>query len=310
MRKIKLLSIDQLKALALNSVSAAEVCRKLGYADTSGTTTRLRRKLLVLGIDISHWTGQSWSKGKTVLEDGRLRPARSSAEIFSTSSNASPHYARKLILNRKLLSYNCSICLMPPIWRDKPITLQLDHINGNRTDQRLENLRWLCPNCHCQTDTYGGKNNKKAKSPTPDDVLISALKTTSNIWQALKLADLANGRNYSRAKKLIKEHSIDQLVPAPLTKKACIDCQAEIHNNSIRCVSCNSTANNKIVWPTNEDLSKLVWSVPSSKLAIQLGVSDKAIEKRCKRLHLAKPPRGYWAKISKNIDHDGTPTRG
>jgi hypothetical protein len=52
----------------------------------------------------------------------------------------------------------------------------------------------------------------------------------------------------------------------------------------------------KATWPTHEDLRRLVWEIPSSSLAKQIGVSDKAVEKRCKRLGISKPPRGYWAK--------------
>ena len=53
----------------------------------------------------------------------------------------------------------------------------------------------------------------------------------------------------------------------------------------------------KIVWPSAEALEKLIWEKPTSQVAKDLGVSDKAIEKHCKKLALKKPPRGYWAKI-------------
>jgi len=65
------------------------------------------------------------------------------------------------LLKEEGLINKCAICSMLPIWNNKPITLQLDHINGINTDNRLENLRLLCPNCHSQTDTYTGRNTKK-----------------------------------------------------------------------------------------------------------------------------------------------------
>ena len=58
---------------------------------------------------------------------------------------------------RKFIEYRCVHCGIDE-YNGKPITLQIDHINGVNTDHRKTNLRWLCPNCHTQTDTWGHKN--------------------------------------------------------------------------------------------------------------------------------------------------------
>lgn len=65
------------------------------------------------------------------------------------------------LLKAGLLQNVCSICASPPIWNNKHLTLQLDHINGVRSDNRITNLRILCPNCHTQTDTFAGKISQK-----------------------------------------------------------------------------------------------------------------------------------------------------
>lgn len=70
---------------------------------------------------------------------------------------------KKRLIRAGLLIYVCSECNMVPVWNNKKLTLQIDHINGVSNDNRLENLRILCPNCHTQTKTYGGKNSKTAE---------------------------------------------------------------------------------------------------------------------------------------------------
>lgn len=67
---------------------------------------------------------------------------------------------KKKLLKHNLLEYKCYVCDNPGNWNGKVLSLQLDHINGISNDNRLCNLRLLCPNCHSQTDTYAGKKNK------------------------------------------------------------------------------------------------------------------------------------------------------
>jgi Zn finger protein HypA/HybF involved in hydrogenase expression len=67
---------------------------------------------------------------------------------------------KERLLNNKKWEYSCSMCGLSSIWNNKPLSLHIDHINGNPFDNRLENLRFICPNCHSQTDTFGSKNRK------------------------------------------------------------------------------------------------------------------------------------------------------
>jgi 5-methylcytosine-specific restriction endonuclease McrA len=74
-----------------------------------------------------------------------------------------PHFQtfklKNRLLKNKIVENKCSICDIEE-WNDKKINMELDHIDGNRTNHKLENLRMLCPNCHSQTDTYRAKNIK------------------------------------------------------------------------------------------------------------------------------------------------------
>jgi Zn finger protein HypA/HybF involved in hydrogenase expression len=208
MSKINKIPLSDIEKAAKESYSCSEACRKLGLPDRSGTITRLRSHIIKNNIDISHWTGKLWSKGKTSLDDSRIR-SKDAKDIFSENSNASPCYVRKLIIKRNLLEYKCQICFMGPFWNNKEIKFQLDHVNGCRTDHRLENLRWLCPNCHSQTETYGGKNKSyTGRKKVSDEKLLTALEKSDSIRQALILVDLDNGRNYERVKKLLKNKNM------------------------------------------------------------------------------------------------------
>ena len=80
-------------------------------------------------------------------------------ELFCKNSKHPRTVLRRTIINEKLIPYKCAICGIVE-WNGKNISLELDHINGENNDNKLENLRFLCPNCHSQTITYGSKNKK------------------------------------------------------------------------------------------------------------------------------------------------------
>lgn len=203
--RIKNIKYEDLLTAVAKVYSCAELCRFFNLSSTGGTVSRLNQRIKILNLDTSHWTGQRWNKGKSSLDDKRIR-VKSTENIFSEESNASASYVRKLILTKNLIEYKCKICNLVDIWNGKKLNLQLDHINGIRNDHRLQNLRWLCANCHSQTETFCARNIKK--KPVSDLDLIDALKTTSNIRQALIKVGLNNGQHYKRAKKLIKKYGL------------------------------------------------------------------------------------------------------
>jgi len=140
----------------------------------------------------------NWAKGKTITPD---------SEIFTENSTYSNEMVKHRIVKGDLLEYKCSNpkCGITE-WCDESIVLDLDHINGNNTDNRLSNLRYLCPNCHSQTDTYKGRNKNTGKLKVTDTELLAAYKECNNIRQALiSVGIAAKGGNYERLKKLISK---------------------------------------------------------------------------------------------------------
>lgn len=109
---------------------------------------------------------RGWSKGKTAVTDPAV--SRSSKNkwtfetVFCQSSCANRGYVRSLLVKLQNRGNQCEICLIKD-WNGSQITFELDHINGIRDDNRLENLRFLCPNCHSQTDTFRNKNCNKTR---------------------------------------------------------------------------------------------------------------------------------------------------
>ena len=99
---------------------------------------------------------------------------------------------------------HCSHCGLSE-WRGQPITLELEHKDGNHMNDERDNLEAVCPNCHSLTDTWRGKNQGNSKQgKISDNILIEALKATETIRQALIVVGLSpRGNNYVRAKRLL-----------------------------------------------------------------------------------------------------------
>jgi hypothetical protein len=94
-------------------------------------------------------------------------------------------------------------------------------------------------------------------------------------------------------------------IPKDKLPKYC-KCGEQIYKYSASCRKCVNKGKCKIKWPSKEELSLLLWQKPTSILAKELGVSDSAIGKRCRLLHISKPKRGYWEKVfHSKVGHGG-----
>jgi|LakMenEpi03Aug12_release.lakeMendotaPanAssembly.Ray.scaffolds.fasta_scaffold258570_2 hypothetical protein len=125
-------------------------------------------------------------------------------EIFIKNS---PIYNVKSFLIKKQIKDHtmCEICKIKD-WNGGELKMQLDHINGDNTDNRLQNLRFICPNCHSQTETFCRR--KKRKKNISDIELIKALKSHSSIYKAVRSLGSISSVHYRRCLKLISENNI------------------------------------------------------------------------------------------------------
>lgn len=124
----------------------AEVIRRLGLNKSSSTYTTIKKELKYHNI-------------KTNFKNRSRSTIRyKNQEIFCENSTYDRTTLRNKIIKELILEYKCSDCGIID-WNGKKLSLQLDHINGVSNDNRMENLRFLCPNCHSQTKTWGNKKN-------------------------------------------------------------------------------------------------------------------------------------------------------
>ncbi len=156
--KIWLIDKEELQNIFNNSNSKSEILIKLGFNSFNGNHRILNKRIIEDNIDISILENRRKSTKSGLAKMCK----KDSKDIFVENSkyNTGTHIKNRLI-NEGFIEYKCENCGIKE-WDGKPISLQLDHINGINNDNRIENLRLLCPNCHSQTKTFSGKKNKKS----------------------------------------------------------------------------------------------------------------------------------------------------
>lgn len=128
-----------------SSQTYREIAIKCGYSNFSGGSNNIVKiRIQQLNLDFKS------TKPEAIFREDK--------DIFIENSPVNQSTLRRRYLAGNYTEYKCSICGQEPFWNGKELTLTLDHINGHNHDDRLENLRWVCPNCDRQLDTFAGKN--------------------------------------------------------------------------------------------------------------------------------------------------------
>lgn len=222
-----------------NSLSYAGVLRHLKLPQAGGTQAHIKRRIVSYEIDTSHFTGKGHNKGKA------SRNRRTPEEILIVRPEGSLRES-VVRLRRALLEsgvpYQCQ-CGLTDTWQDGILTLEIDHINGDPLDNRIGNLRFICPNCHSQqTQTSRSWKNTRGEKRIP-----------------LAIAD-----------EVRYVEPCECGTPKSRRAKTCVNCY-------------KAGRNSKIDWPARDEVAKMVEETNYTKAGEALGVSDNAVRKFLRR---------------------------
>lgn len=262
---------DKFKKIVAESKTYGEICRKIGLpkSDMSIYKSEIDRKIKKLDLEVSHINFSSRTDLKKLLiEEGNIVDKRFKYHLYENN----------------LKEEKCEKCGKPPEWFGEPLVLQLDHINGICTDNRLENLRILCPDCHSQTITYCRGQRVKDKSwekPSKEELIkyIKELKTPKKLITKFKIC-YETLRNWIKTYNLYYECMKENDEPIKKIEYNCSKCNTKItkKNKTGMCVWCKSKC------PLKEQLLEDIKQL-KSKVAIgkKYGVADNTIKKWYRR---------------------------
>jgi transposase len=241
-------SKEELLEIIQNSSTWKEVMTKLNY-HTDHFVPQLCKKLDKLQISYEHIIGLVFLQRTKTFGISKKHQYTLDEILVENSSYSTMPRLLKRLKNERGWEHKCSVCQLTE-WNAKPIPLEIDHINGVHSDNRIENIRAICPNCHAQTDNYKGKNMKICKSKPPQPP---------------------------------KEPKEPQ---DPKPPKQCLGCNKEIENRNERCNQCNAkhkfetgVARKVQDRPSYEQLLDDIANMSIVKVGQKYGVSDNAIRK-------------------------------
>ena len=149
-------AVDQLKDAVKNSFSYRQVLSKLGLREAGGNYEQIKKYIKEYDLNIKHFKGRGWNLGLR----GIGKPIIPLEKILIKGSNFQSFKLKKRLFTEKLKLEYCEQCGWAKRTKDGYLPLEFDHINGDRRDNRLENLRILCPNCHSLTSNHRGRSGR------------------------------------------------------------------------------------------------------------------------------------------------------
>lgn len=148
------ISPSKFAALVKKAKSIGQILNHFGLQNKGGNHHTVRRRIAAEGLDISHLP-----MGRASNKNRKFGPRRPLKELLVKNSDYRATKLKDRLIKTKIIPHKCAACGLEHEWNGKPLVLQLEHKNGDNRDNRLQNLCFLCPNCHSQTPTFAGRNS-------------------------------------------------------------------------------------------------------------------------------------------------------
>lgn len=241
--KINKYSQNEIEGIVSKNTQWAKIMAALGYKSCMHVE-QIQKKFQKLGIDFSH-------VDSTIIKNNTRIPLNDI--LVQDSLYANMGCLQKRLKRELKWEHRCSMC-QNTTWNDRPIPIEIDHINGDHRDNRIENIRFLCPNCHAQTDTYKGKNMRICKNKVQEN----------------KVQETQEPQIVKKRGRKTQPH------------KVCVDCGEKCRKTATRCGGCDDkhrVNTRKVERPSYEQLQNDSKEMSIVKVGKKYGVSDNCIRK-------------------------------
>lgn len=275
--------------------SISELCRRLGLTPRGSNFKTVRQKLDMFNVDYSHFTGMVWNKDpNNPIYKNKLIPKLCEHSSLRTDA------AKKILYKLGLKENKCEKCGINE-WNGKEIICEIHHINGDQTDNRIENLIILCPNCHSQTHNY---RNRKSHNDNHTKTKKSKAYTKMLEEYEKELAIKKDAKILSKRKRISINDAIDMIKNSPnqsindfpivtknKLKKICESCGTEFkaRNNKQKFCSyeCLFKEQSKNIPPKDILINDLfIFNVNLTQIGKKYNVSSTSVVKWCKKYNL------------------------
>lgn len=156
--------LDEFKELVKSSDTFTKILNIIGLQPKGGNINTLKRRFIEENINFDHI-----KQGLNTNKNKKFEYRKQLSDYFIKGKKIKGYRLKNRLFSENILKNQCNKCGILDIWEEEPITLQIDHINGDNEDNRIENLRILCPNCHSQTINYAGRALRKIRIVDKND---------------------------------------------------------------------------------------------------------------------------------------------